>query len=123
MKLSHLHLAVKDYTSAVSWFERVLQVTTVSMDEHAFIFRVGDVEVAVHPDWGDGDTVMTLALVSDDCERDHAALVARGARSLKGPHQKQSSINAMVAGPGRIAIEFEQPVPGDQSRPARESAH
>ena len=108
MRLSHLHVAVKAYEDAVSWFERVLQVTTVSKDDGAFVFRAGDVEIVVHPDWGDGDTSMTIALVSDDCERDHAALVARGALSRKAPHRKDGSINAVVAGPGRIAIELEQ---------------
>lgn len=108
MKLSHMHMAVKEYQDAVLWFERVLQVVPVSKDEGAFVFRVDDVDIVIHPDWGEGDTSMTLALVSDDCERDHAALVARGARSRKAPHRKEASINAVVAGPGRIVIELEQ---------------
>ncbi|APR88621.1 hypothetical protein A7982_13970 [Minicystis rosea] len=90
------------------WLEHVLQATTVSKDDGAFVFRAADVEIVVHPDWGDGDTAMTIALVSDDCERDHAALVARGAISRKAPHRKDGSINAVVAGPGKLAIELEQ---------------
>lgn len=108
MKLSHLHIAFVDFDAAVATLQQVLGIEPQDASVEGCTFNMGEFQLAVHPDWGHGDTSLTLALQSDDCRRDFAVAVARGARARTAPHQKEGSLNADVFGPGRLIIEFEE---------------
>ena len=48
------------------------------------VFRFGDLDLAVCSDWGDGDTSMTFAFKSEDCQRDYEKAIQNGAKPA--PH-------------------------------------
>ena len=112
VRLSHLHLAFVDFPAAVAWFKTVLRLHPTEESDHAVVFQGTDIEIVLHPDWGHGDTSATIAFVTDDCARDFAAFVERGAKARKAPCDKGSSINADVHGPGRLVVELEQRTDG-----------
>lgn len=117
MALSHLHLAFCDAPAARRFFANVLQLPIERVDESNAIVQVGQHEVCVHPDWGQGDSALTLALSTLDCVGDHRAAVARGARERDPPTLRKASINSSIWGPGKLVIEFEQrlEIPGNDA--------
>lgn len=72
------------------------------------VFKFENLEIAMHPNWGDGDTAFTLAFKSLDCVKDYESIIKRGAKPRTAPRKKLDSIGADVFGPGKIVIEFEQ---------------
>lgn len=108
MRLSHLHIAFKDFAAARAWLADVLGLQPVEESAAHAVYRLDGAELVIHPDWGEGDSPLTIAFASTDCARDYAAALARGARARTPPRDKGPSINADVHGPGRLVVEFEQ---------------
>ncbi len=108
MEISHLHIAFKDFEGALSFFKEILAVNFLEIADGFAVISLNGIELAIHSDWGDGNTSMTLALKSDDCENDLNLLVARGAKVREAPTIKTNSINASIWGPGKLVIELEQ---------------
>ena len=92
VRLSHLHLAFVDFPAAVSWFKTVLRLPLSEESEHTAVFQGTDIGIAIHPDWGHGDTSATIAFLTDDCERDFTTLIERGAKARSATRDKGLSV-------------------------------
>src|SRR4051812_42554281 len=108
MKVSHLHLSFTDFPAAKKWFKQILGLSPVHEEDGSALYELGDIGLALHPDWGEGDTAMTLALKSSDCTADYENALSNGADPRTPPRDKGDTIGADVYGPGRLVIEWEQ---------------
>ena len=106
--ISHLHISFKDFIGAKKWFSDILEIHPVNESKDLAVYQLGDVELAIHPDWGDGDTSFTLAFVSHDCKMDYNRAIERGAKPRTPPKNKGNALGADVFGPGKTIIEFEE---------------
>ena len=109
MKANHVHVGMRDLPAAVSWLERVWGLKPVFQIPQMAIYAVGEFSLFV--DAEDHDSRATVGFVSDDCDRDYARMVARGAETVSAPEDKPyGSRAAYVKGPGALTFEIEQPL-------------
>ncbi|MEK6706625.1 MAG: VOC family protein [Bdellovibrionota bacterium] len=107
MKGSHIHVGVKDFRSAVNWMDRVLKVKAVFSNDRMAVFHLGPFSVIV--DEADYDTTATIALDSEDCQKDFDFVVQNGADVIEKPaKQHWGVIAAYFKGPGQLTFEIEQ---------------
>jgi hypothetical protein len=99
MKASHLHIAFTDPLAAANWFKTVLKLVPLYENPKSSAFRIGDIDLVLDAEWGLGDTSMTFAFKSADCQRDYETAIGNGAKSRTPPRDKGDSINADVFGP------------------------
>ncbi|MFD4246994.1 VOC family protein [Streptomyces sp. NPDC058525] len=111
MKVSHIHVTVRDLEAAVSWFRSVLEVTPGFRDERMAELQLGRLGLVL--DEGPADSQATIALASSDCDADYAHLLRRGADTLEPPDDRPWGTRAAyLKGPGAITIEIDQPLSG-----------
>lgn len=109
MKANHVHVGVRDLPAAIAWLERVWEIKPVFQIPQMAIFAVGDFHLFA--DEEEHDTRATVGFVSEDCDRDYAAVTARGAETISAPEDKPyGSRAAYVKGPGAMTFEIEQPL-------------
>lgn len=108
LTLSQLHFSFTNYPSAIRFFKIVLNQIPILETPEQTIFKIENLELVFNPDWGEGDTIAILRLLSKDCDHDYAQAMANGARSKSAPSVVGDSLIATVFGPGKILIEFEQ---------------
>lgn len=109
MKLNHIHLAVRDLSAAVVWFERVLQVQPGFRNELMATFSFGVMTLIL--DAARDDVAATVGFESDDCDLDFRRVVERGAISLEPPDDKSYGVRAAYfKGPGALKFEIEGPL-------------
>ncbi|MFD4242174.1 VOC family protein [Streptomyces sp. NPDC058525] len=111
MKVSHIHLTVRDLEAAVSWFRSVLEVTPGFRDERMAELELGGLGVVL--DEGPTDSQATIALASSNCDVDYARLLHRGADTMEPPGDRPWGTRAAyLKGPAAITIEIDQPLSG-----------
>ena len=109
MRLNHIHVAVRDLTGALDWLERVWQVKPQFQNDRMATLLFDEFTLIL--DLGETDSPATIGFESDDCDRDFAAVVARGAEPLSSPENKPWGIRcAYLQGPGRLTFEIEGPL-------------
>ena len=109
MKLNHIHLAVRDLSAAVVWFERVLQVQPGFRNELMATFSFGVMTLIL--DAARDDVAATVGFESGDCDLDFRRVVERGAISLEPPDDKSYGVRAAYfKGPGALKFEIEGPL-------------
>ncbi len=109
MNLNHIHVGVRDLDGALDWLDRVWQLKPEFRNErmatipfHSFILIL---------DAATEDTAATIGFESEDCDRDFAAVLERGAVALDPPSNKPWGARAAyLQGPGRLRFEIEQPL-------------
>lgn len=107
MKANHVHVGVRDLPAALEWLERVWTLKPVFQIEQMAIFAVGDFHLFL--DQAEHDTRATVGFVSDDCDRDYAAVTAHGAETVSAPEDKPYGARAAyLKGPGALTFEIEQ---------------
>jgi catechol 2,3-dioxygenase-like lactoylglutathione lyase family enzyme len=107
MKLSHLHVAVRDLPAALVWFHQVGGVEAALVNDRMASLSLGGISLILDAANDDGE--VTLALDSMDCQRDFAAFVARGALALEAPADQAWGVRAAyIKGPAGLTIEIEQ---------------
>lgn len=108
MRLSHLHLGVRDLPAAIAWFRAVAGLETTYENDDMASFGLGDQSLVL--DRAEADSEATLALDSADVDADHAAFLSRGATDAGAPeNQPWGARCAYVRGPGALTIELEAP--------------
>jgi|SRR5580658_1885062 uncharacterized glyoxalase superfamily protein PhnB len=107
MNANHVHAGVRDLPAALEWLERVWELKPVFQIPQMAIFAVGDFNLFV--DAEAHDSKITIGFVSEDCDRDYARVISRGAVTVSAPETKPyGSRAAYVSGPGAMTFEIEQ---------------
>lgn len=106
MKLSHLHIGLKDLNAAVVWFRQIFDLSPVEHIPGMAVYRFDDVDIVIHE--GAEDIAMTIALKCTDCKKSYADALLKGAQARTPPRDKGGTIGADVFGPGRLVIEFDE---------------
>ncbi len=107
MKANHVHVGVRDLPAALEWLERVWDLKPAFQIPQMAIFAAGDFNLFV--DAEAHDSRVTIGFVSEDCDRDYARVVSRGAAIVSAPETKPyGSRAAYVTGPGAMTFEIEQ---------------
>jgi predicted enzyme related to lactoylglutathione lyase len=105
--ISHVHCQVRDLPAAVAWFTERCEVPPSFNDGRMAVFQFGAFTLIL--DAASSDSVVTIGFNSADCNADFASMVARGARVLESPQDRQYGARAAyLQGPGAIKIEIEQ---------------
>lgn len=108
MTLNHIHLSVRDLSAALAWLEKVWQLKPDFQNERMATIAFGAFILIL--DAAETDTVATIGFESEDCDRDFAAVVERGAEVLDPPSNKPWGVRAAyIKGPGRLKFEIEGP--------------
>ena len=109
LELAHVHIAVSNLPSAVTWFATVLLWKPTYQDERIVVLPVTPKSVIL--DKADRDAEATLAFASTDVDADFARLVARGAQPLQPPADQPFGVRtAYIKGPASLKIELEGPL-------------
>ncbi|HEY6420603.1 MAG TPA: VOC family protein [Candidatus Binataceae bacterium] len=109
MKANHVHVGVRDLAGALAWFDRVWDLKPVFQIPEMAILAAGQFELFV--DASDSDSRATIGFLTDDCDRDYARVVARGAEAISAPENKPYGVRAAyIKGPGCLTFEIEQPL-------------
>jgi hypothetical protein len=104
---THIHLAITDLSAALEWVERVWELKPVFQLPQMAILPFGAVHLFL--DRADHDSPATIGYDSDNCDRDFAAVVSRGAVARSAPEDKPWGVRAAyVQGPGALIFEIEQ---------------
>jgi len=104
---THIHLAVRDLPVALEWIERVWELKPLFQLPEMAIRPFGTVHLFL--DKGDQDSPATIGYESDNCDRDFAKVVARGAAVRSTPEDKPWGVRAAyLRGPGALIFEIEQ---------------
>lgn len=110
MKMSHIHVQVRDLKSTITWLERALGVHPDFQNERMASVRFGAGGVIF--DASDVDSLVTIALASQDCQADFDRVVSHGGNQIEvlEPPTKQpwGVIAAFLKGPGAVTFEIEQ---------------
>jgi catechol 2,3-dioxygenase-like lactoylglutathione lyase family enzyme len=116
MTLSHVHLGVRDLSSALDWLQRIWQVGPAFQNERMATLQFGAFILIL--DAAAEDSSATIGFESDDCDRDFRAVLERGAAALDPPSNKAWGVRAAyVQGPGHLKFEIEGP-PSESGAPA-----
>jgi catechol 2,3-dioxygenase-like lactoylglutathione lyase family enzyme len=109
LKITHFHVKVRDLDAALEWFESKCGARPTFKKEGLAYLTMGAVVLVLES--GLSDTPVTIAFGSTDCDRDFAALVARGATPIAEPKSQPWGIRgAYFTGPGAITFELEQSI-------------
>ncbi len=109
MKLSHVHLGVKDLQAALQWLDTVWQLQPTFLNERMASVPFGELTIIL--DASAADTSATLGFESQDCEQDFRTVVSRGAIALEAPTDRPwGARSAYVQGPGGLKFQIEQPL-------------
>ena len=109
MNLNHIHLSVRDLSTAVAWFENVLQVRPGYRNELIATFSFDGMTLIL--DAARDDSAATVGFESDDCDLDFQGVVERGAIPLEPPSNKSYGVRAAYfKGPGALKFEIEGPL-------------
>jgi predicted enzyme related to lactoylglutathione lyase len=107
MKANHVHVGVSDLADALRWLDRVWDIKPVFQIPEMAIFAVGQFELFL--DASDSDSRATIGFLTDDCDRDYARVVTRGAVVISAPEDKPYGVRAAyIKGPGCLTFEIEQ---------------
>jgi catechol 2,3-dioxygenase-like lactoylglutathione lyase family enzyme len=116
MKLSHVHLGVRDLAGTLAWLKRVLKSTPVYRDAKMAVVPFGPITVIF--DRAKKDSPATLAYSSRNCDRDYRTVLRRGAQPVEPPGDRVYGVRSAYAkGPGDLTFEIEQPLPRPRARP------
>ena len=109
MKANHVHVGVRELPDALAWLDRVWDLKPVFQIPEMAIFAVGQFELFL--DASDSDSRATIGFLVEDCDREYAHVVARGAVAISAPEDKPYGVRAAyVKGPGSLTFEIEQPL-------------
>lgn len=108
MKVSHIHVNVRDLKAAVEWMHRALGARPVFENERMAVIPLNGLSIIF--DQADEDANVTIAFDSQDCAKDYEAIAARDiAKVIEPPARKPwGVVVAYLAGPGRVTFEIEQ---------------
>ena len=109
MRLSHIHLQVRDLPSALAWLDRVWWASPTFHNERMAVVPFGSFLLIW--DASDQDSAATIGFASDDCNSDYQRVLARGAVSIDEPRDRPWGARAAyIQGPGALKFEIEQPL-------------
>jgi hypothetical protein len=112
--INHVHVNVADLGAALAELDRVWLLRTSFTSETMAVISVEPILLVVDSAEADAETIIGFA--SEDCDRDTAAAVSRGAVVLEGPFDAPWGPRvSYLRGPGKITFEFEQ----QRKRPGR----
>jgi predicted enzyme related to lactoylglutathione lyase len=107
MRVSHVHVRVRDLPAAARWFEQVWQVAPVFNSERMVWLSFGEFGVIL--DAASEDSVLTLSFDSEDCDADYRTVTGRGAETIEAPQDRPWGARAAyLKGPGGLTVEIEQ---------------
>ena len=108
MNVNHIHLGVRDLSTALNWFERIWQLKPQFQNDRMATIPLGSFTLIL--DAAEADSSATIGFESDDCDRDYRAVLERGAVAIEPPSNKAWGVRAAyVQGPGRLRFEIEGP--------------
>jgi catechol 2,3-dioxygenase-like lactoylglutathione lyase family enzyme len=109
MTLNHVHLGVRDLPAALEWLQRIWQVRPAFHNEQMATLNFGAFILIL--DAAAEDSSATIGFESDDCDRDHRTVIARGAVPLEAPANRPWGARAAyLQGPGSLKFEIEGPL-------------
>ncbi len=115
-RLNHIHLGVRDLSTAIAWLDRVWQLKPEFQNDRMATIRFGSFILIL--DAAEADSSATIGFESEDCDRDFRAVLQRGAVALDPPSDKAWGARvAYIQGPGRLRFEIEGP-PSESRSPA-----
>lgn len=107
-RLSHVHVRVRDFAAAMSWFREVLGASPVYEDAEMAVYRFDGAGLIL--DRNESDDGSIVAFRVPDCDAAFRDATQRGAAPLEPPEDKPYGVrSAYVRGPGGLTVEFEQP--------------
>ena len=92
MNLNHIHLGVRDLSTALDWLDRVWQLKPQFQNDRMATLRFGAFILIL--DAAEADSPATIGFESDDCDRDFRAVLERGAAALEPPSNKAWGVRA-----------------------------
>jgi len=109
MTLNHIHLAVRDLSATVAWFQAILEMQPGFRNERMATFDFPSMTLIF--DAAKDDVLATVGFESKDCDSDFQAVVDRGAAILEPPTNKAWGVRtAYFKGPGELRFEIEGPL-------------
>jgi predicted enzyme related to lactoylglutathione lyase len=107
MKISHVHLGVRDPPAAKEWLDKVWQLRPTFQNEAMASVPVG--EFTIIPDASASDTPATVGFDSQNCDEDFRAVRDRGGLAIEEPMDRPWGVrSAYIQGPGALRFEIEQ---------------
>ena len=107
--INHIHVKVADLGATLVELERVWLLQASFTGETMAVIDLEPILLVV--DSADGDAETIIGFASEDCDRDTAAAVSRGAVVLEAPFDAPWGPRvSYLRGPGKITFEFEQPL-------------
>ena len=108
-RLSHVHVQVLDLAAAMQWFRDILDATPEYQDEEMASYRFESGRLVING--GEADDASIVAFRVENCDAAFRDATARGAAVMEPPEDKTYGVRAAyVHGPGRLSVEFEQPL-------------
>lgn len=106
--INHVHVNVADLGAALAELERVWLLRASFRAETMAVIDLQPILLVV--DSAESDAESIIGFASEDCDRDTAAAVTRGAVVLEPPFDAPWGPRvSYLRGPGKITFEFEQP--------------
>lgn len=109
MKGNHFHICVRDLATTLRWFERVWQLKSTHKGKTFAVLPFGSIQLVF--DASNKDSLATLGLDSDNCDRECQSVVERGATAGEQPAGRSWGVRvAYITGPAGLTLEIEQPL-------------
>ena len=110
MNLGHLHISFQDLSGAVKWMKQFFEKEPAYQNPNMAVFTFNEASLIF--DKSDVNTDLTIAFNSENCDKDFAKIVERGAEIIESPSDKDWGVRvAYIKGPGSATIEIEQQLP------------
>jgi catechol 2,3-dioxygenase-like lactoylglutathione lyase family enzyme len=108
MNFNHIHLSVRDLSTALNWLDRIWQLKPQFQNDRMATLPFGSFTLIL--DAAETDSSATIGFESDDCDRDYRTVLERGAVAIEPPSNRAWGVRAAyVQGPGRLRFEIEGP--------------
>lgn len=109
MEISHLHVEFQDLNASVAWMKRVLGKDPKFQNSKMALFQFGT--LTLNFDQAERDSKITLALKSEDCDKDFASIAAQDVEVIEPPNTKPYGVrSAYIKGPGQVVFEVDQAI-------------
>lgn len=107
MKVSHVHLSFTDLKAAIQWMKQIMGLNPGYQNDGMAVFAFANASFIF--DQGDSDSNVTIALSSEDCEKDFTSFQEKGADVLESPSAQPWGVKtAYFKGPGAVVFEIEE---------------